>query len=114
MVGSDMIRSLAPVTGFSSTLSLTMAILSWVPAISSSTGEIILHGPHHSAQKSTRTGFSDISTSSVNVASVTILTAPMRRSFQAYGGLSVAGPPYVVGPTVIDSPVRNLGAAGGR
>src|SRR6516165_12300397 len=39
-------------------------------AISSRTGVIILHGPHHSAQKSTRTGTSDPLTCSSKVASV--------------------------------------------
>src|SRR4051812_29118444 len=42
------------------------------PAISSSTGATILHGPHQVAQKSTRTGFSLVSTSSTNEASVTL------------------------------------------
>src|SRR5215475_3457103 len=41
-------------------------------AISSSTGATILQGPHHSAQKSTRTGLSLARTSSTNVASVTV------------------------------------------
>ena len=41
-----------------------------VLATSSSTGAIIRHGPHHSAQKSTSTG-QDLSTSSLKVASVT-------------------------------------------
>src|SRR4051812_23110009 len=54
------------------------------PAISSSTGATILHGPHHSAQKSTSTGLSLCSTSLANVASVTVLVlaptgAPRRR-----------------------------------
>src|SRR5687767_5504272 len=43
------------------------------PAISSSTGATILHGPHHSAQKSTSTGLSLCRTSVANVASVTVL-----------------------------------------
>src|SRR4029434_9375306 len=59
-------------SGFSSTLSLAMVILPLCSsAISSSTGLIILHGPHHSAQKSTSTGVLDLSTSLSNVASVT-------------------------------------------
>jgi hypothetical protein len=40
-------------------------------AISFSTGAIILQGPHHSAQKSTKTGVSDSTTICSNVASVT-------------------------------------------
>src|SRR6516225_1297553 len=41
------------------------------PASSSSADAIILHGPHHSAQKSTSTGPSAFSTSAENVWSVT-------------------------------------------
>src|SRR4051794_32665406 len=55
---------------------LAMVILSaFSTAISSSTGATILHGPHHSAQKSTRTGLSLPRTSVSNVASVTVLVA---------------------------------------
>src|SRR3954466_12758934 len=61
-------------------LTFAMVILSpCSEAISSSTGATILHGPHHSAQKSTRTGLSLPRTSASNVASVTVLVAaPMR------------------------------------
>src|SRR5438045_7627680 len=45
------------------------------PAISSSAGPIIRHGPHHSAQKSTRTGRSDPSTSAAKLWSVTVVVA---------------------------------------
>src|SRR5689334_16943947 len=45
-------------------------------AISSSTGATILHGPHHSAQKSTSTGLSLPSTSAAKLASVTVLVLP--------------------------------------
>jgi hypothetical protein len=48
------------------------------PAISSSRGETFLHGAHHSAQKSTRTGVSDCSTSLVKLASVTALVVPTK------------------------------------
>src|SRR6476661_8079630 len=41
--------------------------------ISSSAGAIIRQGPHHSAQKSTRTGFSEPITSSWKLSSVTFL-----------------------------------------
>src|SRR4051794_15857244 len=57
---------------------LTLAIVILSPcseAISSSTGATILQGPHHSAQKSTRTGLSLPRTSTSNVASVTVLVA---------------------------------------
>src|SRR5437870_2700157 len=53
--------------------SLATVILSACsPAISSRTGATILHGPHHSAQKSTMTGLSLVSTSSANELSVTV------------------------------------------
>src|SRR6478735_6405903 len=60
------------VTGFSSTFILRKVILSpCVVAISSRIGATCLHGPHHSAQKSTRTGLSDLRTCASNSASVT-------------------------------------------
>src|SRR5450631_140327 len=53
---------------------LTLAMVTW-PASSSeiwsSAGAICLHGPHHSAQKSTRTGPSAFSTDCSKVSSVT-------------------------------------------
>src|SRR4028119_194017 len=58
---------------------LSLAIVSFSrcsSAISSSTGATILHGPHHSAQKSTRTGLSLPSTSLAKVASVTVTVLP--------------------------------------
>src|SRR5205085_10934682 len=59
-VGMLMTSYRRAVSGLSSTLSLPMVILpSCSLAISSSTGAIILQGPHHSAQKSTRTGVSE-------------------------------------------------------
>src|SRR5438270_3308125 len=45
------------------------------PAISSSAGPIIRHGPHHSAQKSTSTGRSAPRTSEAKLWSVTVLVA---------------------------------------
>src|SRR6478736_2592453 len=55
-------------------LSLAMVTLSpSSPAISSSAGAIIRHGPHHSAQKSTRTGLSEPRTSEAKLWSVTVL-----------------------------------------
>src|SRR3954471_23665706 len=54
-------------------LSLAMVSFSACSAaISSSTGATILHGPHHSAQKSTSTGLSLPSTSLAKLASVTV------------------------------------------
>ena len=63
-VGIERTPNLLAVSGFSSTLSFTIFTL---PAISfemsSSEGPIMRHGPHHSAQKSTTTGCSDLITS---------------------------------------------------
>src|SRR4051794_9685610 len=57
----------------------SLAIVSLSPcsaAISSSTGATILHGPHHSAQKSTSTGLSLPSTSLAKLVSVTVTVLP--------------------------------------
>src|SRR5262245_46586502 len=73
---------LAAVWGFSSTLSFTILTLPLsVPAISSSAGAIMRHGPHHSAQKSTTTGSVAFNTSESKVASETLPTAMARTSF---------------------------------
>src|SRR6478672_8381449 len=62
----------AGTTGFSSTFIFTNVILSPCSAASSSRmGATWRHGPHHSAQKSTRTGLSDLSTVDSKSASVT-------------------------------------------
>src|SRR5262245_43587447 len=77
-VGTDITRYAMAVSGFSSMLSLTISTLpANSVAISLSSGSTLRHGAHHSAQKSTRTGTSDCSTSLVKVASVTTLVAPM-------------------------------------
>src|ERR1035437_6292659 len=47
----------------------TLALPAYSPATTSIVGAICRHGPHHSAQKSTKTGTSDRSTSGSNVAS---------------------------------------------
>src|SRR4051794_38818972 len=74
-VGIDMIPYLAAVAGFSSTLSFTiLTLLPIVPAISSSAGAIMRHGPHHSAQKSTTTGSALLSTCESKSASETFAT----------------------------------------
>src|SRR5690242_8808370 len=63
-------------SGFSSMLSLATVTLSPRSLeISSSAGAIIRQGPHHSAQKSTRTGPSAPSTSVAKLWSVTVLVA---------------------------------------
>src|SRR5262245_40838656 len=70
-----MMPYLVAVAGFSSTLSFTTLTLpTMVPAISSSAGAIIRHGPHHSAQKSTTTGSLALSTSASKVESDTLPT----------------------------------------
>src|SRR5687768_16121228 len=68
-------------------LSLTTLSLSlFSAAISSRTGATILHGPHHSAQKSTRTGLSLCRTSTVKSASVVVLVAVPMRCSSGRGG----------------------------
>src|SRR5690606_16660679 len=72
MVGMERTPYFTVVDGFSSTLSLTIFTLpesSWES--SSRTGAIARQGPHHSAQKSTRTGSWELRTSSPKVASET-------------------------------------------
>src|SRR5438477_11659535 len=50
----------------------TFTFPSYSLASSSTIGPIILQGPHHSAQKSTSTGVSDLSTSCSKLASVKV------------------------------------------
>ncbi len=57
---------------------------SYSPAISSSIGAIILHGPHHSAQKSTRTGVGELITSSVKLVPVKTTTLATAISIPSY------------------------------
>src|SRR6476659_3868077 len=60
------------VLGFSSTfIFATTTFPAYSAAIWSSIGAIILHGPHHSAQKSRRTGMFDLSTSCSKLESET-------------------------------------------
>src|ERR1700704_1979551 len=60
-------------SGLSSTLSLaTESLPLFSFAMSSSTGAIILQGPHHSAQKSMTTGTSEPRTDSSKVASESV------------------------------------------
>src|SRR5664279_636699 len=53
----------------------TVTLSSCLVAISSRIGATMRHGPHHSAQKSTMTGFSDCRTSVSKLASVTFTVA---------------------------------------
>src|SRR6185437_9926795 len=70
-VGMPRMPYFGGVCGFSSMLSLAIFTRSWYSlAISSRIGAIILQGPHHSAQKSRSTGFSDLRTSWAKVASL--------------------------------------------
>src|SRR3954452_5716025 len=50
----------------------TLALPAYSVASSSRTGASILHGPHHSAQKSTSTGTVDLRTSCSQLASVIV------------------------------------------
>ena len=61
IVGIPLMPYLGGISVFSSTLTFAMVIRpSYSFAISSRTGERTLHGPHHSAQKSTKTGCVEI------------------------------------------------------
>src|ERR1700677_713443 len=55
----------------STSIFITLSLPLYCAATSSTTGANALHGPHQAAQKSTRTGCSDCSTSCSNVASFT-------------------------------------------
>src|SRR3712207_5169353 len=85
---------------------LSLAIVSFSPcslAISSRTGATILHGPHHSAQKSTRTGLSLPSTSSAKVASVTVTVLPAMVVCSPRGSLRVGAQGLRPGRSVRDN-----------
>src|SRR5580698_3068673 len=74
MVGMPRTPYLVGTCGFSSMFSLAMVTLSPSSADSSSSaGAIMRQGPHHSAQKSTRTGFLASRTSAWNEASDTLI-----------------------------------------
>src|SRR5947208_2082521 len=74
MVGMPRTPYLVGTWGFSSMFSLAMVTLSPSSADnSSSAGAIMRQGPHHSAQKSTRTGFLASRTSAWNEASDTLM-----------------------------------------
>src|SRR5271157_1374585 len=67
MVGMPWISKAWATCGFLSTFTFTVRMRPWFSrARRSIVGETILHGPHHSAQKSTSTGISEIRTSSKN------------------------------------------------
>src|SRR5699024_3882265 len=73
-VGIDMIcRSRWTPGAWSTSTFANVTLSEWAPASSSMTGAIILHGPHHVAQKSTRTGLLLSRTSDENESSVTVI-----------------------------------------
>src|SRR5438552_3345891 len=91
--------------------SLTIFTLSPISrAISSRTGATRRQGPHHSAQKSTRTGVSASSTSAMNVSSVTALVAPMSFVLQSRYRCSVRQR----GDVALGVERRGRAGAGGR
>src|SRR6185503_12820533 len=91
-VGIDMMPYFEATPGFSSTLSFTILTLSpMAPAISSSAGAIMRHGPHHSAQKSTTTGLVDLSTSVSKLASDTLPTAMRHLVIEFESGIERPG-----------------------
>src|SRR5579859_8035812 len=76
MVGMPLTLKCIGVCWFSSTFSLTILIRpACSTAICSSTGATMRHGPHHSAQKSTRTGVSPLVSAS-KTASVMCVSCP--------------------------------------
>ena len=77
-VGIAMIWYSDAVWMFSSVLSFTtFSVSERSPAISSTIGATMRHGPHHGAQKSTSTGRSDSMTSAWKLMSVTSVTSAM-------------------------------------
>src|SRR5262249_48528898 len=87
MVGMPRTPYLVGTCGFSSILILAMVTFS--PSSvdnSSSAGAIMRQGPHHSAQKSTSTGFLESSPSAWNDASDTLM---------GMGFMSFMAPPYL-------------------
>src|ERR1700722_2949382 len=75
-VGMLRMPYLLGVIGFSSRFILAIVSCPCISvASSSSMGPIILHGPHHSAQKSTRTGLDAFKTSVSKLVSVTAVVA---------------------------------------
>src|SRR5699024_3668512 len=72
MAGMPRMANCGGVCGFSSTFIFANVNLpAYSPASSSSTGATILHGPHHSAQKSTNTGPEADNTSCWKLSSLT-------------------------------------------
>src|ERR1035437_1586641 len=80
--------------GFASTSTFTtLRCPAWCVARSSSTGEIIRHGPHHAAQKSTTTGTEVV----VSAANVSVFASTTHGSADLHRGHR--GTPRAIGPT---------------
>src|ERR1035437_3513351 len=105
-VGMLITSNLRVMSRLSSMFSLAMFSLpACSVAISSSTGAIILHGPHHSAQKSTSTGTSEDLTCSSKLASLSVVIAllmavhpPARLAGTVLCSVSVHAIPTTKGP----------------
>src|SRR5271167_4290523 len=85
----------------------TLIVSGCCPAISSSTGAMALQGPHHGAQKSTRTVFSLFRTLSLNDASVMSTVLAMWCSVLLSWLLLVVGG---VSVTILCAPERKITA----
>src|SRR4051794_12212041 len=102
------------VSGLSSTLSLAICSRPDCSlAISSRAGAIILHGPHHSAQKSTTTGVSALPTLSSKVASERVTmcsaTAAVLSGVRSAGSL-LTGATRSPGASFPSAWIRNRGS----
>ena len=75
IVGIPLTPNFEGAIGFSSMLSFAIVTSPNSSEISSKAGAICLQGPHHSAQKSTKTGLLEPKTSASKLASVTLLVA---------------------------------------
>src|SRR5579859_5023193 len=85
-VGIDMIPRSVGVDGFSSiSIFTTLTLSPSSPLICSTMGAIMRHGPHHVAQKSTRTGMLDFRTELSNSPSVTDWMSDILRSLLRTG-----------------------------
>src|SRR5512135_3899927 len=81
-VGIDMIPRRIGVDGFSSmSIFTTLTLSPSSPLICSTMGAIMRHGPHHVAQKSTRTGTLDFRTELSNSTSVTAWMSDIYEAF---------------------------------
>src|SRR6185312_1842281 len=77
----------------------TRSLPSYCWANSSSIGAMALHGPHHSAQKSSSTGVSDFSTSCSKASSLTWVIRSLTGKSPWLGGAGTAGEHTMGWPT---------------